>query len=318
VRDAPPITTARKRRFAEKILSTCDSPVAFVDVGAGGPLKLPWTLLPQQRVHKFDFDPEDRKAGAKPLCVSDHTGSEPLFVARNVRSSSLHPASESFVRRFENDGTVATREIEVDCVTLDSFFSGRWDEIDLIDINAEGHDFRVIQGGRGLLSNGRVSLIKIEVLLTEVWRGQGWFSDIDQCLRSAGYDLVTLDLDFERPASVRQIYHEGEVLWGKAFYVPSAEGWNVRLQAHQIAAAQDRVLKAIVLYVLTDALGRATDVIDAAERVGVLHRVTPDDLRRRIRWVFQYAEIEARARDVVRPLSVRKLGGALARLVTNR
>jgi hypothetical protein len=80
VRDAPPITTARKRRFAEKILSTCDSPVAFVDVGAGGPLKLPWTLLPQQRVHKFDFDPEDRKAGAKPLCVSDHTGSEPLFV----------------------------------------------------------------------------------------------------------------------------------------------------------------------------------------------------------------------------------------------
>jgi len=25
-----------------------------------------------------------------------------------------------------------------------------------------------------------------------------------------------MDLDFERPASVRQIYHEGEVLWGKA------------------------------------------------------------------------------------------------------
>ena len=85
-----------------------------------------------------------------------------------------------------------------------------------------------------------------------------------------------------------------------------------------MAAAQDRVLKAIVLYVLTDALGRATDLIAAAERAGVLNRVTPDDLRRRIRWVFQYAEIEARARDVVRPLNVRKLGGALARLVTNR
>jgi FkbM family methyltransferase len=313
------ITTGRKRRFAELTLSGSASPVGFADVGAGGPLKMPWTLLPADRVHKFDFEPEDTQAGVAPLCVSDHVGQERLFVARDPRSSSLHPAAEAFVERFASDGTVATREIDVECVTLDSFFSGRWDAIDLIDINAEGHDFRVLQGARGLLSGGGVSLIKIEVLLTEVWRGQGWFADIDQCLRSAGYDLVTLNLDFERPASVRQIHHQGEVLWGKALYVPSAKVWNARLaQARGIAAAEDRVLKALVLYVMTDALGRAADLIAAAERAGVLQRIMSDDLRRRIRWVFHYAEIETRARDVVRPLDVRRLGGALARLVTSR
>jgi FkbM family methyltransferase len=315
---ASPITTSRKRRLAEMMLSVSGSRVGFVDVGAGGPLKMPWTLLPADRVNKLDFEPQDG-AATTPLCVSDHAGRGRLFVARDARSSSLHPTSDSFVRRFDNDGTVSTHAIEVDCVTLDTFLSDQRHLIDLIDINAEGHDFRILQGATRLLSEGPVSLIRIEVLLTEVWRGQGWFSDIDHCLRSAGYDLVTMNLDFERPASVRQIYHEGEVLWGKALYVPSADAWTACLtQAHEIAAVQDRVLKAVVLYVLTEALGRAADLIAAAERVGALRRVTPDDLRRRIRWVFQYAEIEARARDIVRPLNVRKFGGALARLVTSR
>lgn len=315
------VTRARKRRFAEMMLSASRSPVGFVDVGAGGPLKMPWTLLPPDRVNKFDFEPEDRNVATGPLCVSDYNGRTRLFVAKDPRSSSLHAASETFVRRFDNDAAVSIGELDVDCVTLDTFFAGRLDLIDLVDINAEGHDFRVLQGARRLMLEGIVSLIKIEVLFTEVFRGQGWFSDIDQPLRSVGYDLVAMELDVERPAAVRSIHHDGELIWGKAFYVPAEETWNARLadwRDADPAAAEDRVQKAIVLYVLTEALGRAMDVLEAARRVDALRGVNADDVRRWIKWVFQYAELEARALDLLRPLNIRPLAGAAVRLVMDR
>lgn len=315
------MTQARKRRFAGMTLAASRTPVGFVDVGAGGPLKMPWTLLPPDRVKKFDFEPEDRNVAAVPLCASNHNGRTRLFVAKDPRSSSLHAVSDTFVRRFDNDAAVSTAAVDVECVTLDSFLAGRLDLIDLVDINAEGHDFRVLQGASRLLAEGGASLIKIEVLFTEVFRDQGWFSDIDQLLRSAGYDLVALQLDSERPASVRSIYHDGEVIWGKAFYVPADRTWEVRLAGWRDAdptAVEDRVLKALVLYVLTEALGRAMEVLEAARRVNALRRITPDELQRWIRWVFQYAELEARALDLLRPLNIRPLAGVAARLVVRR
>jgi hypothetical protein len=319
MRNVLPITTARKRRFAETILELCGSPVGFIDVGAGGPLKSPWTLLPTNRVTKIDFEPEDRSSGIAPLCASDHTGTARLFVARDKRASSLHQAAESFAARFDTDATIAIGELDVECVTLDVSLSGHQIAIDLIDVNAEGHDFRVIQGAQGILAGGAVSLIKIEVLFTQVWHGQGWFSDVDQFLRSAGYDLVMMQLESERPAVVRRIHHAGEVLWGKAFYTPTHEAWSARLTAaRKTAGLEEMVLKAIVLYVVTETLGRATDLIAAAERVGVLRRTTPDDLRRLIQSVFRYAELEARAMEARRALNIRTLTGAVVRLMRNR
>lgn len=310
----PRITVARKRRFADQMLAASTTPVGFVDVGAGGPLKMPWTLLPPGRVKKYNIEPEEAQAGVVPLCASDREGRAVLFVARDPRSSSLHPAAESFIERFANDGTTAVREFEVECVTLDAFLAGQWDRIDLVDINAEGHDARVIQGAAGLLGHGTVSLIRVEVLLTEVWQGQGWFSDIDHALRMSGYDLLTVDLESDRPAAVRRLQHAGEVLWGKALYAPSADAWQSALMQGR-DAAEDRVLKAVALYVIADALGRASELFAAADRAGVLRRVASDEIRRLIRWVFQYAEVEARAHELLRALNARRWGGALARLV---
>jgi len=317
----PWLTRARKRRFAGRLLADRQSPIGLLDVGAGGTLRSPWALLPVTHLRKFDFEPEGRRGGidpAMPSCVSDHNGPGRLFVARDPRSSSLHPACGEFVRRFANDAIESTRELDVDCVTLDTFFAGRLDSIDAADINAEGHDFRVLDGAKMFLTDGCVSLLKVEVLFSEVWQGQGWFSDIDQTVRGCGYDLLHLELDFDRPAAVKGIHHRGELLWGKAFYVPSAATCVARLtrwQTEAPATAEDRVLKAIVLLVMIEALGRAMELIDAADRLGILRRFTAGQVRELMTKTFRFARLEAGARAILEAIDVRPIGRAVARMV---
>jgi hypothetical protein len=310
-------TDARKRDFARRVLGLSTRPVVFVDVGAGGALKHPWTLLPADRIQKIDIEPDDREGEGTPRCASDRSGRGRLFVARDPRSSSLHRASEPFVRRFGNDATVATHEIEVDCITLDALLGENSAPIDLLDVNAEGHDLAVLGGAAATLAHG-VSLIKVEVLFTEVWYGQGWFADIDRLLRAAGYDLVTLAADVARPAAVRRLHHDGEIVWGKAHYVPSPAAWSAVLRGADRDAAEDRVLKAVALYGITGILGRAAELIALAEEHGVLRRLAARDLRRMIDRVFAFSEVEARLAELARPFGLRRWAGALTRLVTTR
>jgi len=80
----------------------------------------------------------------------------------------------------------------------------------------------------------------------------------------------------------------------------------------------DRVNKAIALYVLTDNVGRAIDLLDAAARVGALGAVDPAAARRASERVFTFAEIEGLGRDLVRALDPARLGRGLARLALRR
>ena len=49
--------------------------------------------------------------------------------------------------RFGMQSLLSDRTIEVDCTTLDRHFDGRFDVVDAIDVNVEGHDYQVLQGG---------------------------------------------------------------------------------------------------------------------------------------------------------------------------
>ena len=51
-------TLKRKIRFCKTNLEDVITPIGFADVGSGGELKYPWNILPGDKLHKFDFDPE--------------------------------------------------------------------------------------------------------------------------------------------------------------------------------------------------------------------------------------------------------------------
>jgi FkbM family methyltransferase len=293
------ITARRKQGLCRDLVTQTDAVVGLADVGSGGPLKLPWRLLPTTHLRKFDFEPT-RDSGALPLCVSNHSGRAQFFVARDERGSSFHKPLTAFAERFGHWSQLPERTIEVECTTLDSHFAGRYDEVDALDINVEGHDFQVLQGSRELLQAGVVKLLKVEFELTSVWEGQGWFSDIDPLLRGQGYMLAGIDIERARSVSVQRYFHPGEPLWGKALYVPGPDRWSALLQRLRDATLDQAVAKAAALYVAADLLGQAFDILDLGSQAGALTRLQPSRVKERIAVAYRWARLEHGARECLR------------------
>lgn len=242
--------------------------IGFVDVGSGGPLKHPWSLLPPDSVEKFDIDPE-RSLDNRPVCISDRNGEGEFHVAIDPRSSSLHLPDEDFIARFGSEQLRTARVITVKLQTLSDAFADLRDVVDAIDVNVEGHDAQVLAGAKDLFERNFVKLVKVEYELTSVWMGQGWFADIDSIMRAMGYDLAALHNELSRPAKVAYLRAPGEPIWGKAIYVASPALWRDRLARLADRERRDHCLAGICLDLAFDLPSRALDIATIVAHPGM-------------------------------------------------
>lgn len=292
------ITDRRIENFCRFLLSQNNGGenIGFVDVGSGGDLKEPWSLLPPEHVTTFDFEPTVANGTTLPLCISDKTGTAQFFVAHDERASSFHKPLADFVGRYGLDNMLTKKEITVQCTSLDEHFSGRYESIDAVDINVEGHDFQVLQGAGQLLAAGAIKLLKVEFELIPVYEGQGYFADIDAYLRARNFRLADIQIGRERPAKVRHVFHIGEPMWGKALYAPTQEHLMKRLahlyNADNIGAALKEMASAIALYTASKLPGYVYDVIGVAEAARIISASEAAQLRTRIVNVFRWAKPE--------------------------
>ena len=197
---------------------------------------------------------------------------------------------------FGNDSMRVVREVPVRLETLDGLFDGRAGEIDLIDINAEGHDLMVLKGAQGILADGLVKLLKVEFELAGTWEGQGYFGEIDEFMRGQGYVLADLQVDFARPANVKSLAVKGEPIWGKSFYVPGAARWEARRESVERARFVRDALGGIAASVLFDLPGRAVflaGMLENHERPAIL-----DSPRYGMDWVYRSAALESVGRSL--------------------
>lgn len=294
-------TAQRKQQFCKELLAGIASPIGFVDVGSGGELKYPWDTLPVEHLRKFNFEPTDAGGSGLPLCISNHNGQAQFHVAHDERASSLHEPSGEFAERFGHQSIYTKKTLDVQCTTLDRYFEGKHEQIDLMDVNVEGHDFQALQGAEQLIAAGTVQLIKVEFELTEVWKGQGWFSDIDALLRAKGFDLADMEVEYARTVKAQHIFHRGEPLWGKGMYVRNAAFWRQMLHSKPAPAVVSTALrKAVALCVVVDLPGRAFDVLDVAVELAPNVFTDAAFVRERIAWVYGKARHDAVAGEMKR------------------
>lgn len=298
------ITDKRIKEFCRSILGqdSGGSKIGFVDVGSGGELKEPWALLPAEHLSTFDFEPTNTNGEILPLCVSNRTGKAVFFVAHDERASSFHKPLAGFVDRYALDSMLTKKEITVECTTLDEYFYDRYELIDAVDINVEGHDFHVLQGADKLLAVGVIKLLKIEFELIPVYEGQGYFTDIDIYLRARNFRLADIQIGRDRPEKVRNVFHIGEPLWGKALYAPTRDHLDSRLadlhDAGNTSIARKEIASAIALYTSAKLPGYVYDVIEAAEAAGIFSLAEASQLRTRIKHVFRWAKPEEGLRRI--------------------
>ena len=284
------LTGKRKSIFCKTLLGADHSKIGFVDVGSGGPLKDPWALVPASYIETITFEPTTTTADGRqlPRCISNRSGKASFNVAFDERSSSLHQPSSAFMTRFAMDQLSVKKTIDVEVTTLDEVLAGHYAKIDAMDYNVEGHDLHALEGSAKLLSEGFVSLMKVEFELTQVWDDQGWFADIDRYLRGKGFELANMEVEYSRPASARRVFHQGEPLWGKGYYVPAFESW-ARVPQAELAA---KVRKAVALYTLADIPGRAIDLLATTEaQLG--DQLHVQLIKEQIEECFRYAPVDA-------------------------
>jgi FkbM family methyltransferase len=176
----------------------------LVDVGAarGDYVARAALVFPLERAVMVEARPEaadairarflgDKRFSVIGAAVSDIRGKTVFHVNEEADSSSMLVINRSvsegtFGRSF---GTV--REIEVDTITLDELYrTERLDHVDLLKVDIQGAEKRLIAGGGEALK--KTASILLEVNFVRYYEGAPLFHEIDALMDAHGFRLRSL------------------------------------------------------------------------------------------------------------------------------
>lgn len=85
----------------------------------------------------------------------------------------------------------ATQRVEL-CSLPDLLNEKEWNKADFLKLDTQGTESGILKSCESLLKLGTFGVIEVEVSFFPIYKGQAYFSDIDQLMRRCGYHLVEL------------------------------------------------------------------------------------------------------------------------------
>ena len=131
------------------------------------------------------------------------------------------------------------------------------DDVDVVKIDVQGAELAVFKGGQRVLSNAL--FVHTEVEFVELYEGQPLFADVDQFLRSCGFQFHTFEGFGQRsfkPLTIGQNQNRGtrQILWSDAIYVRDFMAFEalseqkllkLAIVAHEMYRSYDLAYKAL-------------------------------------------------------------------------
>lgn len=190
---------------SQKGLVRTPSPVIF-DVGAhiGSVAKTYRELFPSATIHCFEPDPglipELRKSvGEDPgihlheLALSDQEGKSLFHVNSAPATNSLLATDSRAGAYFDASLYETKQQVEVHTTTVDAFCQARnLPAVDILKLDVQGAEYAVLEGAKGLLAQGKISLIFTEIIMIPTYQGQRKFHDYLGFFDQFGYDLFDI------------------------------------------------------------------------------------------------------------------------------
>jgi FkbM family methyltransferase len=198
------------------LLGCVTAPLIF-DVGANiGSVTCEYRrLIPNATIYAFEPFPEsfrrlqamfasDRLVHPHQLGFAERASTLPFNVNSDPVTNSLlmtDVAGSSFWGKNILD---TIQEIEVEIATVDAFCqTNDIKHIDILKIDTQGAEARVLQGSERMLGDKRISCIYAEILLVPTYQGQGKFREILALLDNHSYSLFSIYNCEYRPGSNR-------------------------------------------------------------------------------------------------------------------
>ena len=130
------------------------------------------------------------KKGEKNFNISAQTGAS-SFNKINQNSEWIEVRSKEYKTSIENFITSA----KVNICTLDDYcLKNKIDTIDLLKIDTQGYEDRVMQGGINTLKNKKIKAIVTELMFDNVYEKYFSFSDIEKYLIAHNFRMVGIYL----------------------------------------------------------------------------------------------------------------------------
>lgn len=136
------------------------------------------------------------------LAVSNANGKTVIheFAASRLSSVLLPNSQSSWASEkaakigLDNDKDLVKSSHEIATVKLDTYCSSMKASADLLKIDTQGSETRVLQGAKELLSNplSRPSVIELEIIFGDVYETNSSFLDIESSLIPNGYRLISI------------------------------------------------------------------------------------------------------------------------------
>jgi len=131
--------------------------------------------------------------------------------ASSVTNSLLLNAPEA--QMFQPQGAATpVRPSSVQVEALDRYcVQNQIEAIDLLKVDTQGYDLRVLQGAQQLLGGNRIGCVYCEVLFVPLYSGHSYFQELYQLLTEHGFRLVQL--------YVCTFAAEGYIAWADALFI---------------------------------------------------------------------------------------------------
>ncbi|GAC1398756.1 MAG: hypothetical protein NVSMB52_12320 [Chloroflexota bacterium] len=204
-----------------------------------------------------------------------------FYVTHNPQCSSLFEPNEEFFGGFSEFGKSleVERTLDMATVALDAYLpSTGISSIDFLQIDVQGAELEVLQGGESFLRSSVLGL-SLEIEFSPLYREQPLFSEIDPYVRSFGFQLFDLSrVWYRRKALPRSLDTRGQLLWGDALYLRDYKYFTERqlkVEALKLAAlASVYGFHDYAAEILNYLLDHDRNILDPVERAEVFDAKT--------------------------------------------
>jgi FkbM family methyltransferase len=224
-----------------------DVPITLVDIGSSGGIAPAWEAVKNLTV--VEFEPDER-APLRPLRSDvkrvvlrtplwERAGEMDFHLTAKQQGSSLFRPNQEIFDRYPSPERVAiqrTTTIEVDTLENQLNQAGI-DRVDFIKLDAQGAELNILRGSEDLLTRSVVGL-EIEVEFLPLYHGQPLFGDVDEYVRSLGFELFELRPTQWKYAEGAATKSRGQLAFADALYFRTFDSldWNDADAARKLLA----------------------------------------------------------------------------------
>lgn len=192
-----------------KFINEKNKPVIF-DVGAnkGQSIKRFKRMFKECTIHSFEPGNSEcdqmrvnHKNDNSVYINNVGVGEKKEFLEFNINANTTHSSfkkllenttwikKRSEVKKIENEKYTISKELK-QIITLDDYANtNEIETIDILKIDTQGYDDKVIAGAKNLINGNKIKIIQIEIIFSEIYENSFNIYDIEKFLIPNGYKL---------------------------------------------------------------------------------------------------------------------------------